>query len=178
DRNGATYRGWNEPNYGYRPSAGFGRSDWSTTGWQSDDTQRGSRGPRGYYEDSRGRLHVFDEEERDAPRYRTGPYAGLGPKNYRRSDERITEEVCDRLADSPYIDASDIEVAVKGGEVTISGSVHSRHEKRDAEDLIESISGVRDVHNVLRVQRWQPSEAPLGVNQASATPTATPPGRR
>ena len=39
------------------------------------------------------------------------------------------------------------------GEVTLSGSVMSRDQKRRAEDVAERISGVRDVTNQLRVTR-------------------------
>lgn len=78
--------------------------------------------------------------------------AGKGPKGYRRSDERIREDVCDSLTDDPDLDASAIEVKVKDGEVTLNGSVDSRNAKRLAEHLIDQVSGVRDVHNGLKVQ--------------------------
>src|SRR5687768_5171077 len=39
-----------------------------------------------------------------------GRYAGRGPKGYQRSDERIKEEVCDRLTADPDVDALEIEV--------------------------------------------------------------------
>ena len=80
-----------------------------------------------------------------------GSFAGLGPRGYRRSDERIREDVCERMCDSAELDASDIEIVVVGGEVTLTGSVHDRDEKRLAEDLSENVSGVREVHNQLRV---------------------------
>jgi hypothetical protein len=78
--------------------------------------------------------------------------AGKGPKGYQRSDERIRDDVCDCLTDDPRLDASGIDVKVKSGEVTLSGSVDSRQAKRHAEELIDRVSGVRDVHNGLRVQ--------------------------
>jgi hypothetical protein len=78
-------------------------------------------------------------------------FRGRGPKNYRRGDDRILEEVNERLTDDHDVDASDIEVAVQNGEVTLSGTVNSRHEKRVAEDVAESCHGVVDVHNRLRV---------------------------
>jgi hypothetical protein len=80
-----------------------------------------------------------------------GQHQGRGPRGYQRSDQRIHEDVCEWLTDDAYIDASNIDVSVKNGEVTLSGTVNSRNEKRRAEDLIEYLSGVRDVHNALRV---------------------------
>lgn len=79
-------------------------------------------------------------------------FAGKGPKGYTRSDERIREEISDALMADDDIDASEIEVEVKNGEVTLSGTVDSRETKRSAEDLVESVQGVRNVQNSLRVQ--------------------------
>jgi osmotically-inducible protein OsmY len=93
----------------------------------------------------------------------TGWFVGRGPKGYQRSDARINEDVCDRLCDSGEIDATDVEVRVENGEVTLSGSVSDRSQKRRAEDLIEQVSGVREVHNNLRV----------GYSDAGTTPRAT-----
>jgi hypothetical protein len=81
-----------------------------------------------------------------------GRFAGRGPKGYQRSDERIREDVCERLTQDPRVDASDIEIQVQNGEVTLSGTVDDRESKRTAEDVAESISGVKDVHNQIRVQ--------------------------
>ena len=83
---------------------------------------------------------------------RRGRFAGRGPKGYRRSDERLKEEVCDRLTADPDIDASEVTVTVKDGEVTLEGCVFDRQTKRGAEDCVETISGVRQVHNRLRVE--------------------------
>lgn len=82
-----------------------------------------------------------------------GPHAGKGPKGYRRSDDRIREDVCDRIATWGWVDASDVEVRVQDGEVTLSGQVASRRDKRLLEEMIEDISGVIDVHNQVRVRR-------------------------
>jgi len=83
----------------------------------------------------------------------SGPYKGKGPKGYKRSDERIKEDVCDRLCDNPMIDASDIDIKVDGSEVILTGTVESRDDKRRAEDIAESVSGVANVQNNLRVSR-------------------------
>lgn len=79
-------------------------------------------------------------------------HRGRGPKGYRRSDERILEDVCDRLTEDRELDAAGIEVRVEGGEVTLSGTVESRADRRRAEDLAESVSGVTHVTNNLRAR--------------------------
>ena len=91
-----------------------------------------------------------------APSYPTAPrggYSGRGPKGYARTDERIREDVCERLSWNDEVDATDIVVRVEKGEVTLEGSVETRHMKRLATDLTDSVSGVVDVHNTIRVQK-------------------------
>ena len=83
---------------------------------------------------------------------RRSTYAGRGPKGWRRSDERIREDVSEALARHPDIDASDLEVRVENGEVTLSGVVEDRREKRLAEDIAEDVFGVEDVHNELKIR--------------------------
>ena len=78
---------------------------------------------------------------------------GRGPKNYRRSEERLGELVNDALLDDDRLDATDIEVSVSNGEVVLSGRVASRADKHRAEDLAAYVSGVDDVENRLRVHR-------------------------
>lgn len=80
-------------------------------------------------------------------------HRGRGPKGYRRSDERILEDINERLTQHDRIDASDIEVRVEEGDVTLSGQVDSRTAKRLAEDVAYGVSGVIDVQNNLRVPR-------------------------
>lgn len=80
-------------------------------------------------------------------------YRGRGPKNYQRSDERIREDVCERLMVDDDVDASEIEVEVQGGVVTLNGTVHDRHAKRLAEDIADAVRGVKDVQNNIRVTR-------------------------
>jgi hypothetical protein len=80
-------------------------------------------------------------------------YRGRGPKNYQRSDDRIREDVCERLERDDRVDASDLEVNVSAGVVTLSGNVNDREMKRRAEDIVDSCPGVRDVQNQIRVTR-------------------------
>jgi osmotically-inducible protein OsmY len=82
-----------------------------------------------------------------------GGFAGRGPRNYQRSDDRVREDVNERLTADPRIDASDVDVRVQNGEVTLSGTVADRHTRRLAEEIIEDLPGVRDVRNDLRVNR-------------------------
>jgi hypothetical protein len=78
-------------------------------------------------------------------------FRGKGPKNYRRPDALILEDINERLGDDYFINASDIEVVVKEGEVILSGYVENKSAKRRAEDLTEHVSGVRHLENRLRV---------------------------
>jgi len=80
-------------------------------------------------------------------------HRGRGPKGYTRSDDRIREDVCERLTHDHHVDASEIEISVANREVTLSGTVDSREARRRAEDIAESISGVTHVQNNLRVQQ-------------------------
>jgi len=82
-----------------------------------------------------------------------GPYVGRGPRGYRRSDERIREDVCERFTRHGALDPSDVEVSVRTAEVMLTGTVATRAQKRLAEDIVEAVFGVIEVHNHLRVQR-------------------------
>jgi hypothetical protein len=113
---------WSPRRYGYR----------SRYGWVDDD-----------YDDDSGW---------SARRHRVvRVHRGKGPRNYRRSDERIIEDVNDRLMMADDVDASNIETAAEAGRVSLNGSVTTRYEKRRAESLADSIAGVVDVDNHLTI---------------------------
>lgn len=80
-------------------------------------------------------------------------FSGVGPKNWTRKDETILEEACEALFRSVDVDASEIEVKVEGGLITLVGSVINREMKHDAEDAVLSIKGVKDVLNRLKIKR-------------------------
>jgi hypothetical protein len=61
--------------------------------------------------------------------------------------------VCERLSWNDEVDATDITVRVEAGEVTLEGTVETRHMKRLSEDIAEEVGGVQDVHNRLRVTK-------------------------
>ncbi len=103
-----------------------------------------------------------------------GPFAGRGPKNWQRSDERIKDDVSERLSDHPDIDASEIEVQVKSAEVTLTGTVDDRDSKRLAEDIAQSVSGVKDVHNQVRVEKpYMKEQSGPGTTSGSGIGTMT-----
>jgi len=120
-------------------------------GGQSGGQSYGGR-DRNWMERTGDRMASWFNDDDDRERT-TGQFRGRGPKGYRRSDERIREDVCDRLSDDPMLDASEIEVRVQNGEVTLEGSVSDRQDKRRAETLVESCSGVDHVQNNIRVQQ-------------------------
>lgn len=158
----------------YRPS--YGLSSWFN---DDDDRQQGRSGRSSGREDfgnwrqygeSRGFLQRAGDEvaswfgDEEASRRRdqdhrhdqsqdsSRSHRGRGPSNYTRSDERIREDANDHLTHDHHVDASHITVSVKDGELTLDGTVDSRHAKRRAEDTVEHISGVKHVQNNLRVQ--------------------------
>lgn len=143
---------------GYRPTESFAR-DYEERGWwdRAKDEVLSWTGDEGAE-----RRRRMDE---------TGSYYGRGPKGYTRSDERIREDINDRLTDDWLVDASDIEVTVLNGDVTLSGTVDSRQAKRRAEDCAESTSGVRNVQNNLHVQ--QPSESAPGSSTIATAAAAS-----
>lgn len=112
----------------------------------------------------RGRDDGYADEDGDG----SGSLRGRGPRNYRRSDERVVELVSDALHDDDALDASDIEVSVKDGDVRLEGSVPLRRHKHRAENVAARVSGRHDVDNRLRVRRETASAAP------STSPGGTP----
>jgi hypothetical protein len=92
--------------------------------------------------------HFRNERNRDS---NMNSHRGKGPKGYRRSDERIEENINDALTDDDQLDASEIEVRVQNGEVILTGVVAEKDSKRRAEELAESVSGVTNVENRIRV---------------------------
>jgi osmotically-inducible protein OsmY len=84
-------------------------------------------------------------------------YRQWSPETPRRrhrpgSDERIREELCDRLMADPHVDASEIEVEVQQGRILLRGTVPDRRAKHRAEDLADAILGSTEIDNQLRVR--------------------------
>ncbi|MCM2292714.1 BON domain-containing protein [Allorhizobium sp. BGMRC 0089] len=162
--------GYDEPRYGTAPGYGYpgsgsgssysgyggrgaGSSNQRYRGRSSDyDLDRQRHQDRGMWDRATDEMASWFGDEDAERRRRQDEHRGKGPKGYRRSDDRINEDVHDRLTDHPYLDASDISVSVKDGEVTLSGIVPNRADKRVAEDTADSVSGVNNVQNNIRVR--------------------------
>lgn len=124
---------WSRARYGYRGAQGGGEE-------------------RGMWDRATDEVSSWFGDEDAQRRRRMDQFRGRGPKNYTRSEDRIREDVCDRLTDDWSVDASEIDVNVSGSEVTLSGTVPNRAQRRRAEDCAEWVSGVTHVQNNLRVK--------------------------
>jgi len=100
-------------------------------------------------------------------------FIGKGPKGYTRSDERIREEICELLSEG-HLDASNIEVAVKDGQVTLSGTVTTRRVKRLAEEIAESARGVKDIENKLKLAKAEHADKPVEGGHKHGHPMNSP----
>jgi len=139
-------------------------------GMARDRAQRGGQPAYGggYFGDSRsggqsysGGQRLYRDDAGD--RGRSGGASSsarrlVGPKGYRRPDERVREDVCERLAMNPNVDVSDVSVEVSDGVVMLEGTVQARREKYMIEEIAEAVFGVNEVENRLRVQRNQGTE--------------------
>jgi len=133
----AAHGEWHDPN------------DYGTRSYGRERIHDGRNDGRGFFEKAGDEIAGWFGAE--GPGHDRG-YRGHGPSNYTRSDERIRDDVNDRLTDDYRVDARNINVTVDNGEVTLNGTVTSRDQKRRAEDCIEDVSGVKHVQNNLRVQ--------------------------
>ena len=141
---------------------GFGQSGGAYTGQTGTGYGRTFGGEQGrrdedqsWWEKAKDRAQsLFSSDDHHGQHSQQhGMHRGRGPKSYSRSDDRIRDDVNDRLTDDPFLDASEVEVSVENGEITLSGFVSSRQDKRRAEDLADNVSGVKHVQNNLRVGR-------------------------
>jgi osmotically-inducible protein OsmY len=142
---GMSPSGYSRPDYGgdryYRERGGYAARRGPERGWWD----RAADEVSSWFGDEEADRRRRFEDHRDQHR-------GRGPRGYKRSDERIREDVSDRLTDNPILDASEVEVVVMSAEVTLNGLVDSRYSKRLAEDLAEEVSGVQHVQNNLRIR--------------------------
>ncbi|NSX15483.1 BON domain-containing protein [Cupriavidus taiwanensis] len=138
---------WDEARYedewSRRRRAPYGEERWAAG---RGDWYGGPAGPRYRGPGSSG---GYGAQDWDEPAYRRS-----GPKNYRRGDDRIHDEVCDRLAHAQELDVSEVTVRVQDGLVTLEGHVGDRRSKYDIEDIAERVFGVQDVINHIHVRPY------------------------
>jgi osmotically-inducible protein OsmY len=72
-------------------------------------------------------------------------------KPVERSDEAILADVKQALMIDPATDAYNVLPSVKDGVVTLTGAVDSWQEKQLCQDVVQSVKGVKDVHNEMSV---------------------------
>ncbi len=143
----------------YTAGPGYSGESQPEASWQGRHEEGFSRAGRGQY--GRGELYnqygaegfnQFTQGSRG--RLRRGQFYGKGPRGFSYSDEDIRRDISRALYEHGEIDASDIDVQVKNGEVTLTGTVDSRSTKNQIEELIEDeIHGVKDLNNQVRVKR-------------------------
>jgi len=136
--------------------------------WRNSGDQNRNQGFGTSYQDSsRGQMGGERGNQSSEGRRDSQSHRGKGPKGYQRSDERIEENVNERLTDDHMLDASSIEVKVSKGEVTLTGTVSSKEDKRRAEEIVENVSGVSNVENRIRVNKEGDREKAEGAESRS-----------
>jgi hypothetical protein len=168
-----TGRGRGPSGYGRGGYAGYGSANWDyrepprssgapSTRYGAQDRRQEAHGAlgnerwmgEGYGGPTTGELRSGSYDPA-----RTGPAGRSGsrraqqrwPKSYTRSDERIREDLYERIVQDDAIDATEVSVTVVEGRVTLEGSVPERHMKHDIENLADECPGVKDIDNRIRV---------------------------
>lgn len=95
------------------------------------------------------------ESHRASPGMAWRDNRGKAPRNYKRSDQRIMDDIFEVVTADVLVDSSDVEINVTNGEVVLSGNVRDRRDKWRIEDLIERIPGVTNIENRIRVTAQQ-----------------------
>lgn len=156
--------------YGYRGyGSGFGRGTEDYGGrvhWGSGFAGVGSLGA--YGGDTLPHVRFFEAQ------VGLGPYGGLGPKGYSRSDDRIWEDICDELTRRADIDPSRLTVRVRNGEVTLEGTVEDLHTRRLVDEIVSDCIGVGQVHNQLQIEGGKEVSSP---EKGKVTKGSLPEGR-
>ena len=153
-----TYMGYADP-YGWPTYIPYASGDFGRSTYDRGTYSPRHRNERGFFERAGDEVLSWFGDE-DAQRRRDRDHRGRGPSDYVRSDDRIREDVNDRLTEDYWVDASRIGVTVAGGEVTLDGAVDGKRAKRRAEDIADDVTGVKHVQNNLRVD--SASFAPQG----------------
>jgi osmotically-inducible protein OsmY len=159
------------PDYSTPQNTGYGGRSPQSRGYQ------GQRNDYGYGTQDRGNIDsVLDRDwssysgnrsESAGSRYgnQYGPGRGYqqqqgtrrqGPKGYQRSDDRIREQMVERFMESD-VELQDVECDVKDGIVSLSGTVKSRHCRHELENIADSVWGVKEVNNNIKIKSGHPT---------------------
>jgi hypothetical protein len=125
--------------------------------------------PRQQYSPQSGQRYAQQYGRQYGPRYGYQPRTRrftTGPKGYQRSDERLKEDISERLMELHHIDSSDVSVEVRGARVVLEGTVPSRHMKHAIEDLVDACPGVLDIDNRVRVTNPNLRQGQSGQSQS------------
>jgi hypothetical protein len=179
-RPGSSQSGFGSSSYGQR----WGRGDWEPrerfggeSRWSDEQRWRGEsqglfgdRDREGWRSGRSG--GSYGERGRDRPGFFQRLFK-RGPKGYQRSDERLREDISERLMYAMEIDSSEVTVNVSDGRVTLDGTVPDRYMKHAIEDLVDECPGVQDIDNRVRVQREGSSTSSLSGSGTSDVGTST-----
>jgi osmotically-inducible protein OsmY len=67
------------------------------------------------------------------------------------ADNKIYDQVRQKLANDPDVRGAGLDVVVKNGEVTLTGTVHDEHAREKAEKITKKVKGVTSVINQLKL---------------------------
>lgn len=158
--------GYGSSGYG---QSGFGQSGFGQGGFGRSGYGEGRYDQGGYGAYAQG--HDYGQSGQQFGQYGGGFYGGYGgqqypggmegrtrtqrrgPKGYKRSDERIRDDICERLMYRDDLDVENVSIEVKEGRVRLDGEVPERRMKHEIEDICDSVFGVQDVENNIRVKR-------------------------
>jgi hypothetical protein len=142
---------------------GYPRSDFSRYDPNHEDRGYGDRknvhalegaGRKGWdYDQNRAYSSVYGDTPgrpwREDEMYNRN-HRGKGPRGYRRSDERIMEDIIDRLNADRALDLSEIEIEVRDGDIYLSGNGRDRITRHRIEDIVNNVPGVKNIENAIR----------------------------
>jgi osmotically-inducible protein OsmY len=154
------YGGYGREQSGYGQPGGFGQG--------AGGYSMGEQGGQGAY-------GGYGQQQWGSP---GGQRMRRGPKGYKRSDERLKEDISERLMQSGHIDPSEVTVEVQNGKVTLEGTVPERRMKHQIEDLVDDCPGVQDIDNRVRVSRGESGATSESGTASSGTFGAATTGSR
>ncbi len=94
-----------------------------------------------------------------------------------RADSAIAEDINTKLMASNTLRPLDLGIWVHDGTATLTGTVPTQELRTQAEDMVRSVSGVKNIDDKITIGA-EPAVAPGFSGQAGAGPARRPPRRR